>query len=160
MHPSRNEEIEIFHPTFIQSSHVRTTFPIVGIAALPPSPSALGGDIFIIGSPKHHQFDTALRTESDGIVPVSILRLRPFYYVFNRTSMDNDKIYAKDDPRLRTGVRGDPNGTPDRKRWWEATTVFTGVDFGAGPGGVAVRDTGKDIVVLGIGGGMASKNCV
>ena len=154
MHPSRNIEIEIFHPTFLQSSHFATNFPVVGIAALPPSPSALGGDIFVIGSPTHYRFDKALRTETEDIVPVSILQLRPFYYVFNRTTIGNDKIYKKDDPRLKTGVKGDRNGTPERKRWWEATTVWTGVDFGAGPGGVAVREVGEKVIVMGVGGGV------
>jgi len=154
MHPSSHEEIEIFHPTFMQSSHVKTNFPVIGIAALPPPPSALGGDIFIIGSPRHHLFDTALRMEREDAVPVSILHLIPFYYVFNRTSMANDKIYDKNDPRLKTGVRGDPSGTPERKRWWEVTTVYTGVDFGAGPGGIAVKEASVKVVVLGVGGGM------
>ena len=137
----------------MQSSHFSTNFPVVGIAALSPSPTALGGDIFVIGSPKHHLFDAALKEDVEDSVPVSILRLRPFYYVFNRTLAGAEKIYSKDDPRLKSGTRGDATGTPDRKRWWEALTVWTGVDFGAGPGGIAVRETGRDVVVLGIGGG-------
>jgi hypothetical protein len=158
MHPTRNEEIEIFHPTFMQSSHFATNFPVVGIAALAPSPTALGGDIFVMGSPKHYRFDAALRADVEEIVPVSILRLRPFYYVFNRTIGDTEKVYSKDDPRLKSGTRNDQHGVPDRKRWWEAKTVWTGVDFGAGPGGVAVREKGQDILVLGVGGGMPNEN--
>jgi hypothetical protein len=142
----------------MQSSHFATNFPVVGIAALPPSPQALGGDIFVIGSPKHYRFDKALRTETEDVVPVSILRLRPFYYVFNRTIARNDKIYKKDDPRLQTGVKGNKHGTPERKRWWEATTIWTGVDFGAGPGGVAVREVGEKVVVMGVGGGISLKD--
>ena len=111
----------------------------------------------MIGSPKHYRFDKALRMETEDIVPVSILRLRPFYYVFNRTTIGNDKIYKKNDPRLKTGVKGDRHGTPERKRWWEATTIWTGVDFGAGPGGVAVREVGGKVIVMGIGGGMFFK---
>jgi hypothetical protein len=154
MHPTRNEEIEIFHPTFMQSSYFATTFPVTGIAALPPpTPHALGGEIFIIGSPRHHLFDEALRTESEAVVPVSIYRLRPFYYVFNRKTKKSDKIYAKDDERLVTGVRGDTKGQPDRKKWWEVITLWTGVDFGAGPGGIAVRETGSEVVVVGVAGG-------
>lgn len=33
-------------------------------------------------------------------------------------------------------------------------TVYTGVDFGAGPGSVAVRDIGGKVIVLGVGGGI------
>ena len=142
----------------MQSSHFATNFPVVGIAALPPSPQALGGDIFVIGSPKHYRFDKALRTETEDIVPVSILRVRPFYYVFNKTIAGNDKIYKKDDPRLQTGVKGNRLGTPERKRWWEATTIWTGVDFGAGPGGVAVREVGEKVAVMGVGGGISLKD--
>jgi hypothetical protein len=86
-------------------------------------------------------------------VPVSIVRLQPFYYVFNRTTLGNDKIYSKDDERLKSGVKGDEKGTPDRKRWWEVITLWTGLDFGAGPGGVAAREVGGEIVVVGVGGG-------
>jgi len=154
IHPTRNEEIEIFHPTFMQSSYFATTFPVTGLAALPPpSPHALGGELFIIGSPKHHLFDSALRKEAEAIVPVSVFRLRPFYYVFNRTTARNDKVYSKDDERLKTGVKGNRKGMPDRKRWWEVITLWTGVDFGAGPGAVAVRKVGSDVVVVGVGGG-------
>lgn len=153
-HPSRDEEIQVFHPTFIQSSHFATNFPIVGLAALPPAPNALGGDIFAIGSPKHHLFRDALADDVEEIVPVSILRMRPFYYIFNRTIKGTEKIYYKDDPRLKSGTREDPHGEPERKRWWEATTVWTGVDFGAGPGSVAVKDAGDKVIVLGVGGGI------
>ena len=156
MHPTLDEEIEIFHPNFMQSSHFTTNFPVVGIAALPPAPKALGGDIFIIGSPKHHIFDAALRAETEDTVPVSILRLRPFYYVFNRATKENDKIYTNDDPRLKSGTRYNREATPERKRWWEATTIWTGVDFGAGPGGIAVRNTTTGVVVMGVGGGMTA----
>jgi hypothetical protein len=154
MHPTLDEEIEIFHPTFMQSSHFKTNFPVVGIAALPPTPKALGGDILIVGSPKHHLFDAALRAEIEDTVPVSILRLRPFYYVFNRSTKENDKIYTSDDPRLKSGTRQNREGTPERKRWWEATTIWTGLDFGAGAGGIAVRDTGEGVIVMGVGGGI------
>jgi len=85
---------------------------------------------------------------------VSILRLRPFYYVFNRSTKENDKIYTSDDPRLKSGTRNNQEGTPERKRWWEVTTIWTSLDFGAGAGGIAVRDTGAEVVVMGVGGGM------
>jgi hypothetical protein len=52
-------------------------------------------------------------------------------------------------------VRGNKRGTPERKRWWEAVPVWTGVDFGAGPGSIAVREERgkKRGVVIGVGGG-------
>jgi hypothetical protein len=56
---------------------------------------------------------------------------------------------------LQTGVKGDKRGTPERKRWWEAIPVWTGLDFGAGPGSVCVREVkgkGKGILVA-VGGG-------
>ena len=137
----------------MQSSHFSTNFPIAGIAALPPADDALGGDIFIIGSPRHYRFDSALRTSSEEIVPVSVLRLRPFYYVFNKTTASNDKIFSINDPRLKSGTKGDRHGTPERRRWWEATPVWTDVDFGAGPGGVAVRAKNGKVDVLAVGGG-------
>jgi len=81
--------------------------------------------------------------------------MTPFYYIFNRTLIKNIKIYKKDDERLKTGVKGNRHGQPDRKRWWEVTNVWTGLDFGAGAGGVAVRQVeGGEILVLGVGGGM------
>jgi hypothetical protein len=142
----------------MQTSHFATNFPIVGVAALPPAPNALGGDIFVIGSPKHHLFDDALKTESEGTVPVSLLRLKPFYYVFNKTIAGPDKVYTSDDPRLKTGTRYNKDGTPDRKRWWEAANVWTGVDFGAGPGSIAVRETKTNVIVLGVGGGTSNRS--
>lgn len=160
MHSSTNEEVEIFHPAFIQTSHFGTNFPITGISALPPIPNAVGGDIFVIGSPKHHRFDSALRLDEEETVPVSILRLRPFFYVFNRTISDNDKIYRKDDLRLKTDLRGDNHRMPERRRLWEASTVWTDVDFGAGPGGIAVKKNGDNVVILGLGGGMSLKNSI
>lgn len=138
----------------MQTSHFATNFPVVGLAALSPAPNALGGDIFVIGSPKHHLFVDALRNESAETVPVSLLRLKPFYYVFNKTIAAPDKVYFDDDPRLKTGTRNNRDGTPDRKRWWEATTIWTGPDFGAGPGSIAVKETNKHVVVLGVGGGL------
>jgi hypothetical protein len=157
-HPSSGEEIEVFHPTYMQSSHFKANYPVVGIAALPPLPSSLGGDIFLIGSPRHHLFDTALRDEAEETVPVSILHLRPFVYVFNHTIRGSDKVYNKDDPRLKSGTRDDKRGTPERKRYWEVNTIWTGVDFGAGPGGIAVVEIGEKIVVLGVGGGIACQS--
>lgn len=76
----------------MQTSHFSTNFPIVGLSALPPSPHSLGGDIFVIGSPRHHLFDSALRAEEEATVPVSIFRLRPFYYVFNKTIAGTEKV--------------------------------------------------------------------
>jgi hypothetical protein len=137
----------------MQSSHFATNFPIVGLAALPPAPNTLGGDIFAIGSPKHHLFRDALVEDSADTVPASIFRMRPFHYIFNRTIRATEKIYYKNDPRLKSGTREDPHGEPERKRYWEPTTVWTGVDFGAGPGSVAVKDAGDEIIVLGVGGG-------
>jgi len=76
--------------------------------------------------------------------------------VFNRLTKENDKIYIVDDPRLKSGTRNNREGTPERKRWWEAMPVWTGVDFGAGAGGIAVRDTGNEVVIMGVGGGTVS----
>ena len=84
---------------------------------------------------------------------MTIQRMRPFYYVFNRTARGTEKVYHGNDARLKSGTKGNSEGVPDRKRWWEARTVWTGVDFGAGPGSVAVKDMGKKVIVLGVGGG-------
>lgn len=108
-----------------------------------------------MGSPKHYRFDRALKADQEEKVPVSILRLRPFYYVFDHTMKGSDKVYRKDDPRLRSGTKNSIEGIPDRKRWWEAMTLWTDVDFGAGPGGIAVREKEKEVLVLGIGGGVS-----
>ena len=69
--------------------------------------------------------------------------------------MRAEKIYRDDDSRLKSGTKGDVGGKPERKRFWEGLEVWTGGDFGAGPGSVAVREVGKGIVVLGVGGGMS-----
>lgn len=45
-----------------------------------------------MGSPRHYIFDSALREEEEAIVSVSILRLRPFYYVFNKTIAGTEKV--------------------------------------------------------------------
>lgn len=142
------------HPPVNQSSRIRTSFPIVGIASLSPQPHTLGGDIYIIGSPRHYLFDNALRSESEAIVPVSILRLRPFYYVFNKTIAGADKVYYEDDPRLdQPVVKNMATAQIDRKRFWDATTVWAGLDFGAGPGSLAVREFKGRAIILGVGGG-------
>jgi len=129
-------------------------YPIVGIACLPPQPNALGGDIYVIGSPRHHLFHSALRDESEATVPVSILRLRPFYYVFNKTIAGADKVYYDNDPRLdQPIVKNAFTSQVDRKRFWDPATVWTELDFGAGPGSLAVREVKEQAVVLGVGGG-------
>jgi len=132
---------------------LQTNFPVMGIAALPPLLNTLGGDIFIIGSPKHYRFDEALRNDVEAPVPVTIVQLRPFYYVLNATA-GPQKVYRSDDPRLRTGTKSDlKGGIPERKKWFDSTTLWTDVDFGAGPGGIAIRDLGGWVTILGIGGG-------
>ena len=85
---------------------------------------------------------------------MSILRLRSFYYVFNPSTKENDKIYTSDGPWLKSGTRNNREGTPERKRWWEATTIWTGLDFRAGAGGIGVRDTDAEVVVMGVGRGI------
>jgi len=127
----------------------------VGIASLKPTIKSLGGSIFVIGSPKHHLFHQALRTDSEATVPVSILRLRPFNYVFNKIIAKAEKVYNTDDPRLSLPMNPDKrDNNSNRKRFWDVTNVWTGADFGAGPGGIAVRHINKDkVIVLGVGGG-------
>ena len=82
----------------MQTSHLTTSFPVLGLAALPPAPHSLGGDIFVIGSPQHHRFDAALRAEEEDAVPASIIRLRPFYYVFNKTILGTEKVPSPPPP--------------------------------------------------------------
>ena len=108
-----------------------------------------------MGSPRHHLFDTALRSDSEISVPVSIIRLRPFYYVFNKTIAGADKVYYDDDPRLNQPVvKNKVTGSMERKRFWDAQTVWTSLDFGAGPGSLGVREVKGQAMVMGVGGGI------
>jgi hypothetical protein len=133
------------------------TYPIVGIACLPPQPNTLGGDIYVIGSPRHYLYHSALRRESEDAVPVSILRLRAFNYVFNKTIGAAEKVFYDDDPRLEAPiVKNQFTSQIDKKRFWDPATVWTGLDFGAGPGSLAVREVKGQAVVLGVGGGIFS----
>jgi hypothetical protein len=132
-----------------RTSQFQTAFPVVGIASLTPKSNALRRGLFVIGSPRHHLFSSALENDVEASVPVSILRLHPFHYPFNKTIGGPEKAYNAGDPGL------DSPGTGERSRYWHVTNLWTGTDFGGGPGGVAARMDGKKVLVLGVGGGTA-----